>query len=131
CMMRKGHFKSTFTGLVLTLLLLQAFSFAQDATPQQLELVRAPYIQSSTAHSVQLLWETTIPTRAFVQYTLQAPSQSNADFANANTLLLVNPQTRHHCILLGLQSSATYNYRVGAQGKVLFTGQFQTNKSAI
>jgi predicted phosphodiesterase len=32
--------------------------------------------------------------------------------------------------LHNLQASSVYDYRIGAEGKVLFTGQFQTNKTA-
>ncbi len=129
------HHKSTFTAhLLWALLAVIATAIVgcahADDTPQPLALSRAPYIQSTTTHSVQIIWETNNPTRAFVQYKLKVTPESKADFTNANTLVLPQAQTRHQSFLHNLQASSVYDYRVGAQGKVLFTGQFQTNKTA-
>jgi predicted phosphodiesterase len=96
---------------------------AQDA-PQKLTLSQMPLIQATTANSVQIVWNTSLPTRAFIQY-----SREN-NFNNAYTLILGETQIRHVAVLLNLEVASVYNYRVGAQGKVLFTGQFQTNKTA-
>jgi hypothetical protein len=40
---------------------------AQDA-PQKLTLSQMPFIQATTANSVQIVWNTSLPTRAFIQY---------------------------------------------------------------
>jgi hypothetical protein len=126
-------YKSTFLAPIFFAIFL-AFSsrslLAQDAPPTPV-LVRAPYIQSSTAHSLQIVWDTDVPTRAFLQYKLKSTSgKDQADFTNADTLILGQSETRHVSVLHHLKSSGVYLYRIGAQGKVLFTGEFQTNKAA-
>jgi len=127
-------YKSTFTPRFILVLLAIAFIVTigarADDAPQTLALSRKPYIQSTTAHSIQIVWDTNIPTRAFLQYKLKDVAESQPNFQNANTLILAQLQTHHHSILHNLQASSVYDYRVGAQGKVLFTGQFQTNKTA-
>lgn len=126
-------YKSTFLARIFLAVFL-AFSsrylLAQDAPPTPV-LARAPYIQSSTAHSLQIVWDTDVPTRAFLQYKLKSTSgKDKADFTNADTLILGQSATQHVSILHHLKSSSIYLYRLGAQGKVLFTGEFQTNKAA-
>jgi hypothetical protein len=132
--MNNTHRKSTFTPRFILALLAIAFitiaGARADDAPQTLALSRKPYIQSTTARSVQIVWETNIPTRSFLQYKLKSTSETRPDFQNANTTILAQSETRHHSILHNLQASSVYDYRVGAQGKVLFTGQFQTNKTA-
>lgn len=126
----KSTFISRLIYAIIAIALPATFSRinADDAIQAQ-KLSRAPYIQSTTTHSVQIIWQTDIASPAFLQYKLNT-SEAEPDFQNANTLILSQSQTRHHSILQNLQASQTYDYRIGARGKVLFTGQFQTNKTA-
>lgn len=121
--------KNTFASRLLLALLAIALTASgcvlADETPQMATLSQTPFIQATTANSVRIVWNTDLPSRAFIQY-----SRENNHFKNASTLILGEAQTRHVAVLLNLEVASVYNYRVGAQGKVLFTGQFQTNKIA-
>ena len=127
---RKSTFMPRFILALLGIALITTIGARADDAPQTLALSRKPYIQSTTAHSVQVVWDTNVPTRAFLQYKMKSTMESQPDFQNASTLILAQSQTRHHSILHNLQASSVYDYRIGAQGKVLFLGQFQTNKTA-
>ena len=87
CTFRRPKSTSTLPVLSAMLLITLAASAgcvrAQDA-PEMLTLIRAPYIQSTTARSVQIVWETSLQSRAFMQYKI-GDVYNIIDWFNANT----------------------------------------------
>jgi hypothetical protein len=93
-------------------------------------LVRFPYIQNAGGDHASILWATSDPADAFVDFsadglnftTVPAVSRS---FARAETGLLP-PFTQYRSDLTGLTPKTMYVYRVNTGGQYLAQGRFRT-----
>jgi len=84
-------------------------------TPDTAQLVRYPYVQSTTSSSTMIAWATDIGGASEVRY---STDQSYSQVAAA-TSTLVNGQYYHAATLTGLSAHTTYYYKIFTRGSDL------------
>ncbi len=89
-------------------------SWAEDGP----EVIRGPYLQSNTPHSVVLRWKTDIPTATWLAY---GPQPDQLDSTVSDPAVLFD----HEVLVDGLTAATDYYYAVGADSVVLAGGNEQ------
>lgn len=94
----------------------------QNLSPRP-RVVRGPYLQVVTPHSVTIRWRTDVPSSSIVAY---GPSAEDPDeFVSDET-----PVTEHEVVLTGLQPATRYCYAFGASSDTLQRGTDQYVQTA-
>lgn len=75
-------------------------------------LIRGPYLQMATSHSMTIVWNTSAPSSSIIEW---APLGTT----NYKAKLYAMKLSRHVVTVKGLKPGATYRYRIGSNGRLL------------
>lgn len=92
-------------------------AFFVNAQPQ---LIRGPYLQKKTQHSMNIKWRTDVPANAKVYY---GTDLNNLNQTNEEVDVVVD----HEVMIDGLQAFTKYFYKIESDGKILAGGDSSFN----